>query len=181
MNGDNLLTIYLHEYQKLKDEQIQRIGFRDNIIYTNLIAVGGVGAFAVTSVGNLQALFIIPWVCMVLGWTYLVNDEKISSIGRYLRLKLDERIRTYLNNSDPNLLGWEIAHRDDDRRLERKYLQLFIDELTFCVSGLAAVVTYWLSTPVTSTVWIFVTAIDVILLFLLGFQIAKYADLKRGR
>jgi hypothetical protein len=129
MANDNLLSVYLQEYQKLKDEQIQRIGFRDNIIYTNLISVGAVGAFAVTSVGNMQALFIIPWVCLVLGWTYLVNDERISAIGRYLRMALDERLRTLLNSSDPNILCWEFEHRSDDRRQERKYFQLLIDAL----------------------------------------------------
>jgi len=181
MNSHDLLTVYLQEYQKLKDEQIQRIGFRDNIIYTNLIAVGAVGAFAVTNAGNIQALFIIPWVCLVLGWTYLVNDEKISSIGRYLRLELDGRIRAYLNNSDPTLLGWEVVHRDDERRQERKILQLFIDELTFCISGLAAVVTYWLSQPTFSRVWQWVSGVEILLLFILGFQMAKYADLNHGR
>ncbi len=37
----NALSIYLEEYSKLKDEQISRIGFRDNLIYVNLTAVGG--------------------------------------------------------------------------------------------------------------------------------------------
>jgi hypothetical protein len=28
-----MLNLYLQEYGKLKDEQIQRIGFRDNLLY----------------------------------------------------------------------------------------------------------------------------------------------------
>lgn len=181
-DNDNLLTVYLQEYQKLKDEQIQRIGFRDNMIYTNLIAVGTVGAFAVTSLGNIQALFIIPWICFILGWTYLVNDEKISSIGKYIRIKLDDRIQNELNNTKKSiLLGWEVAHRDDKYRLERKYFQLFVDFLTFCVSGLAAIVIFWLSKPTYSSTWLWISIIESLFLFLLGIQMVKYADLKSGK
>lgn len=28
---------------------------------------------------------MLPPVSVILGWTYLVNDEKISAIGRYVR------------------------------------------------------------------------------------------------
>ncbi|WP_187329296.1 hypothetical protein [Halomicronema hongdechloris] len=28
---------------------------------------------------HYYALLVIPWVCLILGWTYVVNDEKISS------------------------------------------------------------------------------------------------------
>jgi hypothetical protein len=97
---DSVLNAYYHEYDKLKDEQIQRIGFRDNMIYVNLIAVGAVAAFAVSDVAYLHVLFVIPWVCFVLGWTYLVNDEKISAIGRYVRLELVEKVRTKLAISE---------------------------------------------------------------------------------
>ena len=34
MNEDPMLKIWLMEYDKLKVEQIQRIGFRDNLLYT---------------------------------------------------------------------------------------------------------------------------------------------------
>lgn len=181
MDDDNALTVYLQEYQKLKDEQIQRIGFRDNMIYTNLIAVGAVGAFAVTSAGNMQALFIIPWICLVLGWTYLVNDEKVSSIGKYIRGSLDKRIRTLINSSDPVLFGWEIAHRSDTHRLERKYFQLLVDGLTFVASGLAAIAAYWFSQPDVVAVWRWVSGLEVFLLILLGIQTIRYADLRRGK
>jgi len=41
------LDIYLQEYGKLKDEQAQRIGFRDNLLYVTLALFGTVLAFAV--------------------------------------------------------------------------------------------------------------------------------------
>jgi hypothetical protein len=90
---NRLVNVYLHEYNKLKDEQIQRIGFRDNMIYVNLVAVGGAAAFSVSDVARLHVLLVIPWICFVLGWTYLVNDEKISAIGRYVRLTLVDSLQ----------------------------------------------------------------------------------------
>jgi hypothetical protein len=30
-------------------------------------------------------LLLLPPVSLILGWTYLANDEKISTIGRYIR------------------------------------------------------------------------------------------------
>lgn len=185
MNPDNLLSVYLQEYDKLKDEQTQRIGFRDNIIYINLVAVGAVGSFAITQAAtqpnSLQALFIIPWVCLVLGWTYLVNDEKISAIGRYLRKDLDDRLRACLGASDPALLGWEVAHRSDKRRLQRKYIQWAIDEITFCVSGWAAIAFYFLNPHAVAPTWIWLGVIEGLLLLALAIQIGQYADLRRGR
>ena len=126
---DGLLNAYLHEYNKLKDEQIQRIGFRDNMIYVNLVAVGGVAAFAVSDATYLYVLLVIPWVCFVLGWTYLVNDEKISAIGRYIRLVLVKSLGTKLSVSESQLFGWEIAHRDDNRRGNVNYFNCLLMRL----------------------------------------------------
>lgn len=39
---EHLLNIYLLEFEKLKEEQIHRIGFRDNLIYATLIAITAV-------------------------------------------------------------------------------------------------------------------------------------------
>src|SRR5215217_3250792 len=81
-----LKEVYLIEYQKLKDEQIARIGFRDNLIYATLVAIGAILSFAITNPANYQALLILPLATFVLGWIYLSNDRKISDIGRYIRV-----------------------------------------------------------------------------------------------
>ena len=97
MNEDPMLKVWLMEYDKLKVEQIQRIGFRDNLLYTTLGLFGAVVSFAVSNAANSYALLVIPWVCLVLGWTYVVNDEKISAIGRYIRLTLVEKVKDKLS------------------------------------------------------------------------------------
>ena len=80
--------IWLAEYDKLKTEQTQRIGFRDNLPYVTLCLFGGTIAITTT---NYYALLVVPWICLILGWTYLVNDEKISAIGRYNCRKIVEK------------------------------------------------------------------------------------------
>ncbi len=61
------------------------IGFRDNLLYVTLIAFGGIISYAMTAQSHYYAFLILPWVCIILGWTYVVNDEKISAIGKYIR------------------------------------------------------------------------------------------------
>ncbi len=132
-----ILEVYLHEYEKLKEEQTQRIGFRDNMLYVTLGVFGGILSFALSGKTNYYALLVIPWVCLILGWTYLVNDEKISAIGRYIRYTLVDKVQELTGNADiESIFGWEIAHRSDTRRLRRKIEQLVIDEITFVLSGI---------------------------------------------
>lgn len=76
--------LLLAEYQSVKDEQKARIGFRDNLLYVTLGVVAAVVA-AAAQAKQTSMLLALPPVCVVLGWTYLVNDEKISAIGAYVR------------------------------------------------------------------------------------------------
>ena len=175
-----LLEISLKEYEKLKDEQTQRIGFRDNMLYVTLVAIGGVVSLALGTADKHSALLLVPWICIILGWTYLVNDEKISSIGKYLRIKLDERIRQQMGLSERILLGWEVEHRSDKRRVQRKIIQCLVDEIVFCLSGVFAVVAYlYLDQPQWPLIALGV--FEIFLLVGLGIEFVIYADFKQGR
>lgn len=176
------LQILLAEYNCLKSEQAQRIGFRDNLLYVTLGLFGGVVSFAVSDPAHYYALLVIPWVCLILGWTYVVNDEKISAIGRYIRYKLVEKVKEQTGYNDlATLFGWEIAHRDDKHRKRRKVEQLIVDEITFVVSGLIALGAFWFLVPnppigVTILSWV-----ELLLLIMLGVETYIYADLGKGR
>ena len=105
----NLKDVYLAEYSKLKDEQAKRIGFRDNLLYVMMAVYGGIIAFALSK-SNCYALLVLPWASLILGWTYLQNDEKVSAIGRYIRLELVRKIQEMGNcKDDESIFGWEIA------------------------------------------------------------------------
>ena len=177
-----MLDVYLQEYEKLKDEQTQRIGFRDNLLYVTLGVFGTVITFAVSNKANYYALLVIPWVCLILGWTYLVNDEKITALGRYIRLTLVEKIKQQTGNTDTeSIFGWEIAHRNDQRRKRRKIEQLIIDEITFVFSGIAGLVAFWLLVSQPHWAIQVLCWIELVLLVILGIEIIIYADLAKGR
>jgi len=179
---DQILEIFFKEYDKLKSEQAQRIGFRDNLLYVTLGVFGGVVSFAVSNPSNYYALLVIPWVCLILGWTYVVNDEKISAIGRYIRYKLVNRVKEHTGYGDiETLFGWEIAHRSDKHRKRRKIQQLIVDEITFVFSGIIALSAFWFlvaKPPLGVTI---LSWVELLLLIVLGVEMLIYADLAEGR
>ena len=179
---DSSLEVLLAEYNCLKSEQTQRIGFRDNLLYVTLGVFGAVVSFAVSDPAHYYALLVIPWVCLILGWTYVVNDEKISSMGRYIRHKLVDKIKEHTGYDDlETLFGWEIAHRDDKHRKRRKIQQLIVDEITFVVSGLIALGSFWFlasNPPIGVKI---LSWVELLFLIMLGIEIYIYADLGKGR
>ncbi|WP_225834699.1 hypothetical protein [Streptomyces sp. NK08204] len=136
--GQLLLT----EYQTIKDEQKTRIGFRDNLLYVTLTVVAAVIA-AAAQAERTEMLLALPPVCVVLGWTYLVNDQKISAIGAYVRGELGPRLAELVRAEGAQVFQWEVAHRGDARRFSRKVVQCVVDLLAFCVVPLSALVVYW--------------------------------------
>ncbi len=188
-----MLQVYLLEYDKLKEEQAQRIGFRDNILYVTLGLFGGILAFALSNKIDYYALLVIPWVCLILGWTYLVNDEKISAIGRYIRLTLVKKIKEQIGETNKeqkhiepkqtddsdkeSIFFWEVTHRSDRRRKRRKIEQLIIDEITFVLSGIVALFAFWFSVSNLHLLIHILCGIELVILLILGVEIIIYADL----
>lgn len=177
-----ILDVYLLEYEKLKEEQAQRIGFRDNMLYVTLGVFGGILSFALSGKNNNYALLVIPWVCLILGWAYLVNDEKITAIGRYIRYTLVDKIKELSNNAETEyIFGWEIAHRSDKRRIRRKIEQLIIDEITFVISGIFALIAFCFLAPRPHWTILLLCFMELALLIALGIEILIYADLAKGK
>lgn len=183
-DSSSQLEVYLREYDLLKQEQTARIGFRDNLLYATLGVYGGIISFCLGNKELQGAMLVLPWASFILGWTYLINDEKISAIGRYMRHELAARITKLLPMSeDASYFGWEIAHRSDDRRCRRKCEQILTDQLTFVFSAYAVLwVVYHQEPAVFSSPWIATLAIiEASLITLLGWEILVHADLKRGK
>ncbi|MBV2152926.1 hypothetical protein [Kitasatospora sp. SUK 42] len=170
------VQVLLAEYTSLKDEQKQRIGFRDNLIYATLASLAAVLAATLQSDGHPERLLLLPPVTFLLGWTYLVNDHKISAIGQYVRDELAPRVADVVEGRHV-LFGWEVAHRTDDRRVSRKYLQLAADLLVFCLSSFVAIGLFWAHGG--NAGWLIaVSAVEFAGLGVLTYQVVKYADLK---
>jgi hypothetical protein len=173
-----IVDIYLHEYDKLKDEQIARIGFRDNLIYATLVAIGALLSFALASPDNRHALLVLPLATVVIGWTYITNDQKISSIGRYIRSVLIRNLREASQEPGAQFFGWEFTPQIEQQRLWRKLIQLAVNEALFVGSGLVALIAFFLlaTSPAAMTKWI--AGIEVVLLAVLAVEIGRYADVR---
>lgn len=179
---EKILEVFLTEYNQLKSEQVARIGFRDNLLYVTLGVFGALASFAVSDVDNVYAFLVIPWVCLILGWTYLVNDQKISALGEYIRHDLVNQVKKQTEYPDIEaIFGWEINHRTDLYRRRRKIQQLAIDEIAFVGSGIVAVLAFWLSASQPSIAVTLLGIGELVLLLVLGYEMWVYADLTAGR
>ncbi|MEC3992127.1 hypothetical protein VSR01_00625 [Actinacidiphila sp. DG2A-62] len=165
--------LLIAEYQSIKEEQRARIGFRDNLLYVTLAAVAGVAAASLEA-ARATMLLALPPVCVVLGWTYLVNDEKISAIGRYVRTELAPRLGELAGPGAGAVFGWETAHRGDARRRSRKAVQCLVDLGAFCAVPLAALVGYWTDAPGRAALLV-LSALEALAVLALGVHFVLYA------
>ena len=165
--------LLLAEYQSVKDEQKARIGFRDNLLYVTLAVVAAVIA-AAAQAKQTSMLLALPPVCVVLGWTYLVNDEKISAIGAYVRGDLGPRLAELAGQGRTNAFPWETFHRGDARRVSRKVVQCLVDLLAFCLVPLSALVVYWIGGQVTPGLLV-LSVVEALTVVGLGAYIVVYA------
>ncbi|WP_406485697.1 hypothetical protein [Streptomyces phaeochromogenes] len=165
--------LLLAEYERLKEEQKSRIGFRDNLLYVTLAAVVSV-LIGTVQTGHTTLLLALPVASCVLGWTYLVNDEKISAIGRYVRTDLGPRLSALAGEQD-SLFGWETAHRQDRRRSQRKTIQCAIDLTVFAVAPTTTLAIYWSSGSLT-TLPMAVSCMECAAVITLAFQIVIHVD-----
>jgi hypothetical protein len=160
------------EYQQLKEEQRLRIGIRDHLIYATL----GVLAMAVGGVVQLDSpklLLLTPPACMALGWTYLVNDDRITALGRHVQTVIGPQLAQLLDAGIP-VFGWEAAHRNDHWQRTRKRCQLAVDLLIFCTPALAALVVAWsFTTP--SPILAAIVLVEAVGIGFLTFRLATNA------
>ena len=178
----DLMPLLIQEYIKLKDEQAKRIGFHDNILYVTLVALGGMLSFSLADPAHYYGFFLIPWITIILAWTYVVNDEKISSLGKYFRQNLAEQISLELTGrTSDEFFGWEGVGRSDTHRIRRKNEQLVINELTFVFSGFSGLLAFfWLVRPV-NVLFVFSGFLALLFLITLFVEIIIYADITKGR
>ncbi|MGW3996022.1 hypothetical protein ACWEF6_21240 [Amycolatopsis sp. NPDC004772] len=173
---DPVRDVLMSEYEMLKGEQKARIVLRDRLMYATFAALAAVVAL---NLGGPKAalLLLLPPVCIVLGWTYLVNDEQVSAIGTYLRDVLGPALGRTLGGVV--VLRWETEHRRGTGRVLRKSLQLGVDLLMFLVPSLVAVGGYWLTGPVTPGL-VAVSLAELGAAVVLGVRIVGAASLTGG-
>ncbi|RAJ30378.1 hypothetical protein K353_06454 [Kitasatospora sp. SolWspMP-SS2h] len=165
--------ILLTEYDHLKEEQKTRIGFRDNLLYFTLAAATAVVAVTVQS-GQFPLLLSVPAICLILGWTYLVNDEKISAIGHYVHDRLGPQLGE-LTSAHGTVFGWEAYHRDLAGRTTRKRLQTAVDLFTYLVLPMVCTTAFWCSRTV-QPLLVLASLVQTLALAVLGWQFLRRTE-----
>ncbi|MFD5093315.1 hypothetical protein ACFWMR_22115 [Amycolatopsis thailandensis] len=179
MLEDSSSAILLAEYEALKAEQTSRIVLRDRLMYAALAALTATLALVVQSTGRRPyLLLLLPLVCVVLGWTYFVNDQKISAIGRYLGRQLAPSLVASTQCAG-QLLTWESVHRRDPLRRLDKSMQLLVDLLMFAVPALVSVVLCWTAEDLRADLLV-VSIAEALLTFGFAVRVIAAADLWAG-
>jgi hypothetical protein len=177
---NKILEFMLVEYEKLKEEQKKRIEFRDNMIYLTLASIGGVFAFAFDKLDWNEIFLILPFICIVLGWTYLINDLKISEIGDYLRTILIPKIKNLDSKAMITDNNWENYHLTVGNRKVRKYIQLVIDLLLFCFSAFISIGLFFYLNDNYLKIQLIIALFECLLILYLLYQIVYAARIHNG-
>jgi hypothetical protein len=169
----NAADVVLAEYKALKDEQRGRMGVRDGLPYVALGAA--IAALGVAARLGPSVLLALPPAAVVLGWTFLANDQKVSEIGLYIRTEL----APYAAEHSPAgtlAFGWEAFHRTGQRRRTAKICQLLVDLAAFCVTGVAALAGYWTQADA-RPLPVAVTVLEAVATTGMAYQIVRHADI----
>lgn len=164
------------QYGSIKDEQIKRIAFRDNLPYVT-IAVTATALVATTKLGML-ILLVVPLACTLLGWGCLMNDLKVTQMARCIRERIIPFIEEHAEPGVP-VLPWESYYRTEELgRRSRLACQLAIDMATFCGSAVLALLIYWVRGD-RHPVWLAVSIVETALPLMLAYRMVKLAEVGR--
>ncbi len=149
-------------------------------MYAAPAALAATLALVIQPTGRPYLLLLLPLVCVVLGWTYFVNDQKISAIGTYLGRHLAPSLAASIHRAD-QVLTWESVHRCDPLRRLDKSMQLAVDLLIFAVPALLSVVLYWTADGVRADLLVVSITEALVTVGFAGRVIAAADLLARGR
>lgn len=167
-------AVLIAEYENLKKEQSARISARDRLPCATLASLAGTIAATVEGRGRSALQLVLPAVCAVMGWTYVVNDENISALGRYLREQLTPRIALLVGEA--GVLEWEQTHRTDWHRRSRERLQMAIELMTLVLPACCAVIAYWLVGPY-NALYLVLCVVEVVVAGVFAAHFIQNADL----
>lgn len=159
-------------FETSKAEQLDRITkTRDRLLTVAVILYGSIAGAAFARAWVLTAA---PLAGLVVGWSYLQNDQKISAIGAFIRDRLDPKYAALLQVEGP-VFEWEDVRRADDGYRSRKWWQLGVELLLFVGIPSGSVVAYWCVGP-----WLWPAGlggvVGVAAILALGREFHRYAN-----
>lgn len=164
----------LAEFNKLKDEQAVRIQSRDSVLNYNVVGLGVIATVAASAKAPV-AWLLVPWVSMVFGWQYLMHNEKVTAIGRYVRYVL----RPAINHS---VFGWEMSpKRVVTLTPVHRAGSLVFDLLAFSVPCILGPVSWVVSAQAHSAALVAVSTVEVGFGLFLAYMICLHSEFGRRR
>lgn len=87
----------LAEYESLRREILDRIRYRQHVIYIALVAFGALLGLdfprsSETHTPIVELFLVYPVIATALAVIYLQNDERIHDIARYIREKIESKV-----------------------------------------------------------------------------------------
>lgn len=167
----------MSDFPSLKAEQIERIKMRDSFVNLSIVSIGiMISAAFASAVPRVEILLAIPWVAMAFGWSFVLNDVKISRLASY-----------FASNQGPSNSsnsGWEVWRRSYQRSwLESPIIGALVQLLIFVCPGLVSIVVYFCARKDDSVrLWeVSVGAAGVLMLILLSFAVFSTAQIRVGK
>ena len=177
MPDENLtLSMHLAEYEQLKLEQTHRLNVRDNLIYVMLTVFGAIISYSLSDSQHHHSLLILPWAALILGWTYLLNDQKVSEIRKYLNTVFISNIKKTCPEKKTDVFGWENFYSESKYRRLKKIFQLFVNLTVFCFSGIAGLAIYIIKVDLLSKAAITLLMLGAVVMIILALWFIIYSE-----
>jgi hypothetical protein len=134
----------LLEFEKLKDEQIGRLTYRDTLFYFTMTIIGGALAIACSDKDKQasEILLALPFAVFIGGVAHITCDRRIDDIGTYVHDRLSVAVANKVGLLPSQVFTWEEYFRSAPLHWCRKILQLFSNLILYSGSGMAILLYY---------------------------------------
>ena len=96
-------SIYLHEYDSLRDEILRRMELRQQLFTFTLVTAGTFLSIGLATDLSYKLMFAYPFISLFIAGSWMQSDFRIYQLGQYIKHEIEEK---YL----PPGAGWEHAH-----------------------------------------------------------------------
>jgi hypothetical protein len=135
--------ILLLEYEKVKDEQRERISIRERLFYTALLVVGAIFSALLTMSGIDVGYLALTPVLFIISNSYYYNDEIVTQMNNYVQESLRPRLAAATGLKPDDLFQWENYTRGSKR--VRRRLYQFVANLALYPGASAASLMFFVS------------------------------------
>jgi len=132
----------LLEFEKLKDEQIGRLTYRDTLFYFTLVIIGGGLATVYSKAEAAVILLALPFAIFIAGVSHITCDRRIEDIGIYIRDYLTKTVAEKSGTPPEKVFAWEYYFPSTSWHSVRKLLQFVANFLLYAGAGIVSLLLF---------------------------------------